>query len=276
MTIGGDVLTTDEKYDALLSYLKNLGSAAVAFSSGVDSTFLLYAAKEALSDKVIAVTAKSCSFPERELDEAVSFCREQDIRQVVISSKEIENESYRKNPKDRCYICKSGLFEQIREVAAENGMNAVIEGSNKDDEGDYRPGLVAIKEQGILSPLRELGLTKPEIRELSKKLDLNTWDKPSYACLASRVPYGEEINEQKLRMVEKAEQLLIDMGLKQVRVRIHGTLARIEADPSQFDILLENREQIVSRLRGYGFTYIALDMQGYRTGSMNETIKTDI
>ncbi|MBR1384649.1 MAG: ATP-dependent sacrificial sulfur transferase LarE, partial [Ruminococcus sp.] len=177
------------------------------------------------------------------------------------------------NPKNRCYLCKSELFKKIVGIARDNGIEQVVEGSNVDDEGDYRPGLIAIKEQGILSPLRHAGLTKAEIRELSKKMDLPTWSKQSFACLASRFPYGEEINETKLSMVDKAEQLLLDLGLSQVRVRIHGTLARIEVDSSGFDVVLREKKRIADSFKSYGFDYVSLDLQGYRMGSMNETLK---
>ncbi|MBR1751823.1 MAG: ATP-dependent sacrificial sulfur transferase LarE [Ruminococcus sp.] len=266
-------MTTDEKYDALLVYLSSLGSAAVAFSSGVDSTFLLAAAKQALGDRVIAVTAKSCSFPGRELKEAEDFCRSEGIRHIIFESEELDIDGFRHNPKNRCYLCKSELFKKIVGIARDNGIEQVVEGSNVDDEGDYRPGLIAIKEQGILSPLRHAGLTKAEIRELSKKMDLPTWSKQSFACLASRFPYGEEINETKLSMVDKAEQLLLDLGLSQVRVRIHGTLARIEVDSSGFDVVLREKKRIADSFKSYGFDYVSLDLQGYRMGSMNETLK---
>ncbi len=263
-----------EKKQKLEQYLQELGSVAVAFSSGVDSTFLLKVAKDVLKDKVIAVTAKSCSFPNRELQEATAFCEKEGIRQVVIESEELEIDGFRQNPKNRCYICKKELFTKILDVAAANGIEYVAEGSNLDDNGDYRPGLIAVAELGVKSPLRQAGLTKEDIRQLSKELDLPTWDKPSFACLASRFVYGETISEEKLRMVDRAEQLLLDLGFKQFRVRIHGNIARIEVLPQEFPRLVEEgvRDKVCSTLHELGFAYVTMDLQGYRTGSMNETL----
>ena len=266
-----------EKYENLKVYLKSLGSVAVAFSSGVDSTFLLRVAHDVLGDKAIAVTAASCSFPERELNEAKKFCAENGIQHIVCESEELDIDGFRQNPKNRCYLCKHELFEKVWNIAKENGLNAVAEGSNMDDNGDYRPGLQAVAELHVKSPLRHVELTKQEIRDLSKEMGLPTWDKQSFACLSSRFVYGEEITESKLSMVDQAEQLLLDMGFHQLRVRIHGQMARIEVMPSEFLKLMEdaNREKIVSEFKKIGFSYVTLDLQGYRMGSMNETIKTD-
>ena len=268
-------MTIHDKYKVLQENLKALGSVAVAFSSGVDSTFLLKAAQEALGDKVIAVTASSCSFPKRELEEAKAFCEKNGIRQIIVESEELDIDGFRQNPKNRCYLCKHELFEKIWEIARENGMNAVAEGSNMDDNGDYRPGLIAVRELGVSSPLRQAELSKAEIRELSREMGLPTWDKQSFACLSSRFVYGETINEKKLGMVDKAEQLLLDMGFHQVRVRIHGNIARIEVLPEEIAKIIEeeNRTKIASKLKEYGFDYVTLDLLGYRTGSMNETLE---
>jgi uncharacterized protein len=266
---------TDKKLENLKAYLKVLGSVAIAFSSGVDSTFLLKVAHEVLGDRVIAVTARSCSFPERELREAKDFCEKEGIRHFICDSEELEIEGFSQNPPNRCYLCKRELFEKILVIAKEQGIEYVAEGSNTDDNGDYRPGLIAVKELEIKSPLRAADLNKNEIRELSKKLGLPTWEKQSFACLSSRFVYGETITEEKLRMVDRAEQLLLDMGFHQIRVRIHDRLARIEVMPEEFEKLIEkeNRERIVRELKSYGFTYVSMDLSGYRMGSMNETLE---
>jgi uncharacterized protein len=263
----------DEKLEALKDYLRSLESVAVAFSSGVDSTFLLKVAHDVLGDRAIAVTATSCSFPKRELNEAKEFCKKEGIRQFICESEELSIEGFRENPKNRCYLCKHELFEKIKALAAENGIAYVAEGSNMDDNGDYRPGLQAVAELEIKSPLRAVGLSKQEIRLLSRELGLSTWEKQSFACLASRFVYGETISEEKLSMVDAAEQLLLDLGFHQLRVRIHGMMARIEIVPDEFEKLMqpEIRKEIVEKFYGLGFTYVTMDLQGYRTGSMNET-----
>lgn len=266
---------TNEKYMQLQKNLRSLCSMAVAFSGGVDSTFLLQVAHNVLGEQVIAVTAASCSFPKRELKEAENFCRQNGIRHVVCQSEELDIEGFRQNPKNRCYLCKHELFEKIWAIAEEYGIAAVAEGSNTDDNGDYRPGLIAVQELGVKSPLREAKLSKAEICELSHQLGLPTWNKQSFACLSSRFVYGETISEEKLAMVDRAEQLLLDFGFHQVRVRIHGTIARIEIMPEEFEKLLKDdvRKNIYLQFRSFGFTYVTLDLLGYRTGSMNETLK---
>ena len=263
-----------EKYAVLQDYLRSLKSVAVAFSSGVDSTFLLKVAKDTLGDRVIAVTAESCSFPKRELNEAIAFCKKEGIKHFVCESEELDIEGFAQNPKNRCYLCKHELFEKIRVIAKEQGMENIVEGSNTDDNGDYRPGLQAVAELDIKSPLRYAQMSKDDIRGLSKYLNLPTWEKQSFACLSSRFVYGETISEEKLGMVEKAEQLLLDYGFHQVRVRIHGLLARIEILPEEFPKLLEKnvREDIAKKFKEYGFTYVTMDILGYRMGSMNETL----
>lgn len=263
-----------DKYNRLLDYFCKLGNAAIAYSSGVDSTFMLYAANEALPGAVMAVTAASNSFPARERVEAIDYCKELGIKHVVVETDELTLPGFTSNPPERCYICKKHLFSLLIDAANEAGISNVCEGSNLDDLGDYRPGLVAIKELGVKSPLREIGFTKAEIREISKHLGLPTYKKPSFACLATRFPYGELITADKLKMVEMAEDLLMDMGFEQVRVRIHGDIARIEIMPSDFNRFLSDdiRLTVNNKLKEYGFNYVSLDLQGYRTGSMNETL----
>lgn len=263
-----------KKYNDLISMMKDFGSVAVAFSSGVDSTFLLNAAKDALGDHVIAVTAQSCSFPKRELNEAKAFCEERQIRHFICESEELDIEGFSQNPRNRCYLCKHELFEKIQKIAEQEKIAAIVEGSNLDDNGDYRPGLTAVAELGIHSPLRSIGFTKEDIRVLSRHLGLPTWNKQSFACLSSRFVYGETISRERLGMVDKAEQLLLDLGFHQVRVRIHGMIARIEIMPEEFSKIIQEdiRNQITESFKNFGFTYVSLDLIGYRTGSMNETL----
>lgn len=266
---------TKKKYEILRAFLKEAGPLAVAFSSGVDSTLLLKTAADVLDGNVIAVTARSRSFPERENLEAKQFCRELGIPQVIVEVDQLQINGFRENPKDRCYICKKELFTAMKNAVTRRGYPVIAEGSNMDDLSDYRPGMRAIAELGVLSPLREAGLYKAEIREISRELGLPNWKKQSFACLATRFVYGETITDEKLERVDKAEQLLLDLGFHQLRVRIHGEegkLARIEVMPEEFDKLLENREEISRRFKEFGFDHTAMDLTGYRTGSMNVNI----
>lgn len=260
------------KMERLKTLLKEYGSVAVSFSGGVDSTFLLKVAHNVLGEKCVAVTVRSCVFPECELNESMDFCEREGIRQTVIDCDVFKIDGFADNPVDRCYICKRNLFRMMVNEASARGMSVVCEGSNADDTKDYRPGMKAVSELGIQSPLLICGLTKREIRLLSEELALPTSGKPSFACLASRFPYGERITKAMLGKIERAEDFLRDAGFGQVRVRIKGAMARIEVEPERFAAVLGMREQIVETFKDIGFLYVALDLQGYRTGSMNESI----
>jgi len=267
--------TIRKKQDKLEQHIRELGSVAVAFSSGVDSTFLLKTAHDLLGNRTLAVTIHSCLSPQRELDEAVQFTRNEGIEHIIIELDILTLPGISKNSTNRCYLCKVELFSRIRCIAEERGIPHVAEGSNADDSSDFRPGLQAITELGIVSPLRESGLTKQEIRQLSTEKGLPTWNKPSFACLASRIPYGEEITKERLAMIEAAEQYLLDAGFRQVRVRFHGNLARIETDEEGRQFFSDKvlREKIHCRFKEIGFVYVSIDLLGYRTGSMNETLE---
>lgn len=264
-----------EKYEKLKEDLIKYKGVSVAFSSGVDSTFLLYAAHDALGDNALAITAESNSFPKRESMEAKDYCKELGVKQLICHPEELQIEEFVNNPVNRCYICKKEIFTQIIKLAKEYNTGIVVEGSNLDDNGDYRPGHQAIKELGVKSPLRDCGFTKAEIRELSNYFNIPTWDKPSYACLASRFPYGEKITAEKLDMVDKAEQYIMDHGFRQVRVRIHDKIARIELLAEDMDRFMDVkiREGVYEEFKKIGFEYTALDLKGYRTGSLNENLK---
>lgn len=269
--------TIDEKFNILKDYLKELGSLVIAYSGGVDSTFLTKVAFDVLGDKVIAVTARSSTYPEREFNEAIEYIGKIGAQHIVIISEELDIEGFSSNPVNRCYYCKKELFQKVKNIAEQHGVLYVADGSNYDDLNDFRPGMQAAKELEVVSPLKYAKLTKEDIRTLSKNLGLPTWDKPSYACLSSRFPYGHTITREKLSMVEKAEDYLVGLGFKQIRVRHHEQIARIEVGEKEFDKFLE--KEFISRVAKYfkslGFAYVCLDLEGYRTGSMNEVLTAE-
>ncbi len=263
------------KMDRLKGILKDIGRVLVAFSGGVDSTFLLKVAADTLGkEHVLAVTALSPLYPERERAGSEAMAEHIGVEHLLIESNELEIEGFSKNPVDRCYLCKKELFEKLLRVARERGFQGVVEGSTLDDEKDHRPGKRAIRELNIRSPLLEAGFTKADVREASKGFGLPTWDKPSFACLASRFPYGEEITPEALSRVDQAEAFLLDLGFKQVRVRHYQRLARIEVYPEELGRFLDAalREKVVRRLKEIGYHYVTLDLQGFRSGSMNEVL----
>ncbi len=262
-----------EKIEKLEDYVKSLKKAAVAFSSGVDSTFLLYITKKILKDNAAAITVKSSLMPKRELEESMEFCKKFNIKQYFIELDESEIAGFKSNPKERCYLCKSYMFKKIKTFLNEIGYENILEGSNVDDDKDYRPGYRAICELEIKSPLKIFGFTKKQIREYSKKFKLESFDKPSFACLASRIPSGEEITKEKLKMIEESEDFLYALGFKQFRVRIHGQkTARIEVLPNEIEKAVKLRKQISEKLKENGFKFVSLDLEGYKTGNMNKIL----
>ncbi len=262
------------KYEALKDAIRPLGGVVVAYSGGVDSTLLVAAAVDALGDRVLAVTAHSATYPASEAAAAEALVATLGARHRVIETEEIEDPRYASNPPDRCYHCKSELFTRLRDVARDEGLEAVLEGSNIDDQGDHRPGLRAVAELGIRSPYIEAGLGKDDIRAIARALGLPNWDKPAMACLASRIPYGEPITPERLGRVERAEDALRALDLVHVRVRDHGPVARIEVGDPDFDRLLDPqmRSRMIEVLKAAGYTYVSLDLEGYRTGAMNEIL----
>ena len=267
----GEIIT-EKRYKELLNIIKKYDSLAVAFSAGVDSTLLLKAAKDALGGNALAITVMSDFVPMKEIESAKSIAKNLNVRHVLISVSPLDFPIIANNPKDRCYHCKLEIFKNIKKCAVQNGVKFVAEGSNLDDMGDYRPGMKAIRELKIVSPLLEAKLTKKEIREISESLDLGTWNKPALACLASRIPYGEIITKEKLEKIEAAEEILSGFGFVGARLRLHGNLARIEILPEDFSKFFAMRIEIINRLKTLEFSYITLDTEGYRRGSLNEAI----
>ncbi len=267
-----------KKEKKLEETIKRYKSAIVAYSGGVDSSLLLFLTFKYLGkDNVLALIADSETYPEREKREAIQFCKNYGINYEVLYTEELKDERFAKNPVDRCYFCKTHLFSSAKKIKEKNGFDVIFEGSNVDDIKDYRPGRMAVEEHGIISPLLLAGFDKKDIRELSKKYGLLTYNKPSKACLASRIPYGVRIDANILKKIDESEAFLESLGFSGVRVRIHGEIARIEVDEKDMESLLEKREEIVEHLQRLGFLYITLDLEGYRTGSMNKPIlKTNL
>ncbi|MDA8335896.1 MAG: ATP-dependent sacrificial sulfur transferase LarE [Peptococcaceae bacterium] len=261
-----------DKLARVQGMLKDMESVVIAFSGGVDSTFLLKTAVDVLGDRALAVTATSSTYPAGELAQARELAAGLGARHKLIVSEELAIEGFADNPPNRCYYCKRELFSKLLAVAAAEGIRYVLDGTNYDDLGDHRPGLTAAGELGVRSPLKEAGLTKEDIRRLSREMGLSTWDKPSFACLSSRFPYGTRITAEKLGQVDRGETLLRSLGFHQFRIRHHGEVARIEITPDQFPLLVAKAAEVVAELKDCGFTYVTMDLQGYRTGSMNEVL----
>ena len=268
--MNGELFT---KFENLKTNLKKMGSVVVGFSAGVDSSFLLKVASDVLGEKVLAVTINSALFSKQELKDSLKFVKKYEIHHLVIDVDIEEIKHFEENPENRCYFCKKHIFSKIKEIADQENFKYVIDASNYDDLKDFRPGMKALEKLGIISPLINAKIGKKEIRLLSKEMGLETWNKPSYACLASRFPYGVKINKKRLKTVEKAENVLKNFDVKQTRVRFHNDIARLEIFKSDFQKILENADEISKEIKELGFKYVTLDIEGYRTGSLIEVLK---
>ncbi|MFU8771396.1 MAG: ATP-dependent sacrificial sulfur transferase LarE [Anaerolineales bacterium] len=264
----------ESKFADLSQTIHSMGSVVVAYSGGIDSTLLLKVAHDCLADRALALTAVSSSFPSLELDEAKSIASYIGAQHILIDTFETEDPRYQENTPNRCFFCKHNVYDEIVRYAQQHGFRYVIDGTNADDVGDHRPGRKAAREHGVRSPLQEVGLSKSEIRHLAQRLALPNWDKPAAACLSSRIPYGTSITVELLSQIERAERLLYEMGFRQLRVRHHGQLARIELPPDEFVRLLSLRDEIIVPFNNLGFQYVTLDLVGFRSGSMNEVLKS--
>lgn len=264
-----------DKHQALMNLIRTFPSAVLAFSGGVDSTLLAVVAGDVLKDKFLAVTAVSPTYPEDQLDEARQLAKKYNLRHQVIFTNEFELPEFVSNPPDRCYYCKSALFEELRKLADEKGYTVILDGANLDDNQDFRPGHRAAREMGVRSPFQEVGMTKVDIRELSKALDIPTWNKPAYACLASRIPYGSSITPEILKRIGEAESFLASLGFREFRVRDHFPVARIEVSPAELDSAWHQKKAVSQKLHQLGYSFVTLDLDGFRSGSMNETLKLD-
>jgi len=271
------VNTLEKKLESLEDILARMKSVLIAYSGGVDSTFLLKVARDALGEKAVAAMAISPIYPSSELEMARKMAKRLRVRLILIHTKELTNENFCQNSLERCYFCKKELFSRLSKIASKYNLSFILDGSNYDDSSDFRPGTKAAEEFGVRSPLQEVLLTKEDIRLLSKKMHLSTWNKPSLACLSSRIPYGEKITEEKLRRIEKAENFLKDLGIKQLRIRDHNNIARVEVMREDMLKLFQGSvaDRIITRFKDLGYTYVTLDLEGYRIGSMNEVLNRE-